>query len=372
MKYAAFIAALLLIFSFSAALPAAALSDPYSEEYDLSGAGELESSVPEDARGLLRQFGADPKNSDWVSGLSIAKVLNYIFGLFTGGSSAPLTSGGCLLGLILISAALPAVSFGKGEGKTLITTLCSALCISGPVWSSVSAAVSAVRSGSGFMLSFIPVFAGVTALSGGSVTSVSASAMLLGAAEAVGAAAAFAVLPIMGAYLAISICSGISPLISDCGIAEGLKKAAFWIISLITTVFLGVLSIQTAINSAADTLAMKTGKFILGTAVPIAGPALSEAAATVAASVSLLRSSVGIYGIVALAAILLPITVELLLWRAVMAVCSAAAQLFSLPAANKLIKAVDQMLSMLIGVILLVGAMFIISLTVIISAVKTI
>ena len=47
MKYAAFIAALLLIFSFSAALPAAALSDPYSEEYDLSGAGELESELAE-------------------------------------------------------------------------------------------------------------------------------------------------------------------------------------------------------------------------------------------------------------------------------------------------------------------------------------
>lgn len=366
MKYAAFIAALMLIFS----LPAAAVGDPYSEEYYLSGADELGDSLPQDARELLGRFGADPKSSDWASGLSAARVISYIFGLFTDEAAAPIKSGGCLLGLILISAAIPAVSFGKCDGKTLISALCTALCISVPVWNSVSAAVAAVKSASGFMLGFIPVFAGVTALSGGGVTSPAASALLLGAAEAVGAAAAFAVLPIMGSYLAIGICSGVSPLINECGIAEGLKKAAFWILSLMTTVFLGVLGIQTAVNSAADSLAMKTGKFIIGTAVPIAGPALSEAAATVAASVSLLRSSIGIYGIAALAAILLPIVTELLLWRAAAAVCSAAARLFSLSAADKLIKAVDQMLSLLIGVILLVGAMFIISLAVVISAVK--
>ena len=366
MKVQRIAAVLLAVLIFS--MPAAALSDPYSEEYSLSGVGELSSALPDNAEEILREFGVDPSASGWVASLSLSRVFSYIFRMFTGAAGAPIAAGGALLAFIIIAAALPALSAGKSEISTFVTVLCSAICIAAPVWKSVSAAVSAVRAGSEFMLAFVPVFAGVTALSGGGVSAASTSALLLAAAEAVGAAAAFVIVPVMGSYLAMSLCSAVSPFTAENGLADGLRRAALWTLSFITTVFLGILGIQTAVNSAADTLALKTGKFIIGTAVPIAGPALSEAAAAVSASLMLLRSSVGIYGIVALAAILLPIIAELLLWRAVLLICSAAARQFSLGAADKILKAVDQMIALLIGVVLLVAAMFIISLALTVSA----
>lgn len=357
---------LLLLFT----VPAAAQDDVYSAEYDLSGAGELQAALPDTARDFLNEYGIDPADSGWVSALSDSSVFSHIIGLFTGGMKTPLAVGGLLLGLILLTAALPAVSAERGTELTPVSVLCAALCVAAPVWNTVSAAVSAVRGSSSFMLAFVPVFAGVVAVSGGTVSSVSMSALLLAAAEGVGAVAAFAVLPMMGAYLAMSLCTAVSPLAANNDIADLIRRMAFWILSFATTVFLGILGIQTSVNAAADTLALKTGKFILGTAVPIAGPALSEAASTVAASLSLLRSSVGLYGIVALAAILLPILAELLLWRAVLLICGAVAGQFSLGGVTKLIKAVDLMLSLLVGVVLLTAALFIISLTVVVSAVK--
>ena len=71
-----------------------------------------------------------------------------------------------------------------------------------------------------------------------------------------------------------------------------------------------------AVNSSADTLTAKTARFIIGSSVPVAGGVLSEALGTVTASVTLLKSSVGIYGAAACAAILLPLITELLMWRA--------------------------------------------------------
>ena len=95
---------------------------------------------------------------------------------------------------------------------------------------------------------------------------------------------------------------------------------------------------------------------------------LSEAFGTVLSSVTLLRSSVGIYGAVACAAILLPLITELLMWRAVLLITSGLAGLFSLPQISGLLKAVDSMMSVLLGIILMVGAMFIISLAVVVTA----
>ena len=99
-----------------------------------------------------------------------------------------------------------------------------------------------------------------------------------------------------------------------------------------------------------------------------AGAALSEAVSTISASVMLLRSSIGIYGVVALAAIFLPTLTELLLWRATLMITSSAASLFSLEKISGILKAVDTMLSVLVGILLLVAGMFIISLTVVITA----
>lgn len=343
--------------------------DPYTNEYELSGAGELENALPEETRQWLAENELDPADSDWVNRLTAKGVFGHLWDFLSSGAAAPLKSGMLLIGIILITAAFPVLApDGKAfEPANQAAALATALTVAFPVWEAVSAAVDAIKGCGTFMLSFIPVFAVIVRVSGASVTAASMSALLLGAAELVTSAASYAVLPMMGSYLAMSLCSSVSPLIAGTGIAESIRKIAFWILSLVSTLFVGILSIQTAVNSAADSLALKTTRFIVGTSVPVAGSALSEAVSTVTASLGLLRSSVGIYGVVALAAILLPLLIELLIWRLVMAAGVMTAELFGQVTVTKILKAVDTMLSVLVGVMLLVGAMFIISLTVIVG-----
>ena len=138
--------------------------------------------------------------------------------------------------------------------------------------------------------------------------------------------------------------------------------------SFISTVFLGVLSIQTVVNAHADNLSMRTAKFIIGSAVPVAGGVLSEALGTLTASVSLLKSSVGIYGVIICCLIFLPIIIELILWRFSLWVADFVSLQFSLSKISSLLQSIDAVLSILIGVILLTAAMFIISLSVVIGS----
>lgn len=361
-----FFVALILIFAFSMPVCAEG-TDLFAEQYEISGADRLGGSLPDSAREFFSENGIEPSDPNWVNSLSGENVFRHIWGFVTSGAKTPLKTCAAVIGIILITAALTAMNEKEGIMPTAVyaSVLASAAVIAVPVFSAVTAAVNAMKGCAAFMLSFIPVFAAVVAASGKAVTAASMSTLLLLSAQAVSYISNFVVIPLMGGYLAVSISSSVSPLVSRSGIAESIKKIAFWILSLITTLFLGILSIQTAVNSAADTLSVRTAKFILGTSVPIAGTALSEAVSTVTASLSLLKSSVGIYGVVAASAIFLPITAELVLWRLMLMLTSSISQIFSLVRISSVLKAVDTMLSLLIGTVLLTAAMFIISLAVV-------
>lgn len=347
--------------------------DFYAEQYKISGAEEIEENLPDGAQEYFEKNGIDPSDSKWVNRLSAENVFEHIWGFIASGAKTPLKAGAGIIGIILLSAALGAAEQKSSAVSAAMyaSAVAAAAVIAAPVFSVISASVDALQGLSVFMLAFVPIFAVIVASSGAAVTSASMSALLLTATQAVSYISNFAVLPLMGGYLALSISTSVSPLIKKSGITDTVKKLAFWIMSFISTVFIGILSIQTAVNASADSLTVKTAKFIIGSSVPVAGGALSEALNTVTASMGLLKSSVGIYGVVACCAALLPLVLELIIWRAVLIITSGVSELFSLPEISGILKAVDAMFSILIGIMLLTGAMFVISLTVVVTAGKT-
>ncbi len=344
----------------------------YDRQYEKSGAESIKSALDDETADFLEENGIDPKSKDFASSLTAENVFSHIGNFLKSGAQKPLASGGIIIGIILISAAVS--SFENQEKLSsaagITCTLAVGCAVSGPIWSTVSAASAAVSGSSTFMLSFVPIFASLIALSGAGATAAASSSVLLLSAELVSSVASFAVMPIMGCYLAVSLCGFLSGAGAD-SLASVIKKFSLWTLSLVTTVFLGVLSIQTSISTAADSVTLKTAKFIVGTSVPVAGSVLSEAASAVSASVGLLRSSVGIYGVVALCVIFLPIILELFLWRAVLTVCAAVGDALSVGEISKLLRATDGMISVLLGITALVATMFIISLAVVISVVRT-
>ena len=370
---------LFLIFAalFTISVSAAESESPeefYAEQYKNSGAEDLENSLPDSAKDYFSEHGIDPSDYNWVNSLSAESVFKHILTFISSGAKAPLNTGAVIIAIILISAALTSAEIKSSAMTAAIyaSAAASAAVIAVPVSSVINTSVNALRGIGVFMLSFIPVFAVIVAASGATVTAASMSALLLAAAETVSYISSFIVLPLMGGYLTLSLSSAVSPLIKKSGITETVKKLAFWIMAFISAVFVGILGIQTAVNSSADTLVSKTAKFIIGSSIPVAGGVLSEAMNTVTASMGLLKSSIGIYGALACAVTLLPLVIELLIWRAVLLISSSVSEIFSLGGIAGLLRAIDSMLSVLIGIILLVGAMFVISLAAVVTGVRTV
>lgn len=372
-KYVIIMFAFFFVFSIKCSARQPEDNEIYKEQYELSEADQIKESLPDETADYLAENGIDPENPDWVNSLTSENVFSHIWEFLKSGAKSPLAAGAAIFSVIIISAALSGMETGSSAATTALyaTVLSVAAVICVPVISVITASVNAMQGCAVFMTAFVPVFAVIVASSGAAVTSVSMSALLLGAAQTVSYISNFVVIPLLSGFLAISIATSVSPLLTRSGIADGIKKIAFWIMSLMTTVFVGILSIQTAVNASADTLAMKTAKFIVGSSVPVAGTVLSEALTTVTASMGILKSSVGVYGVIACCAIFLPLLAELFIWRIVLMLNAVVSDLFSLGKISGLLRSVDTVISVIIGIIMLTCAMFVISLSIVVSAGKT-
>lgn len=360
--------ALVLLFPFNVS---AESNDFYEKQYEISGIENIEEHLPEDAKEYITENEIIPDSEALTETLKPENVFAHIWNFIKSGAKTPITSGLGILGVIIISSAIEGWGETASASAVRYATVISAVSvIAFPVSSVITAGVEAMKGCAVFMTAFVPIFAAVTAASGNPVTSASMSALLLGAAQAVSFIANFIVIPLMGGYLAITIASSVSPVVSNSGIADGIKKLSFWIMSLTSTVFIGILSIQTALGASSDGLSVRTAKFIIGSSVPVAGTVLSEALTTVTAAMGTLKASVGIYGVIACAVIFLPILAELFLWRLVLMVTDSVSSLFSLGKISLVIKGIDSVMAVLIGIILLILAVFIISLTIVVGAIK--
>ncbi len=352
------------------ALPARAQSNEiYINQYKSSGMEKTENTLPDETKSILKDFGFTPENPSGINNITPKSAVKMISDFVKSKGKLPLKSGFCTLAVILLCAAFGMFCENSPINEAVNGVMNIIICLSivAPVFSVITAVASAIKGTGVFMISFVPVYAGLTAAGGKAVTAAGFSTVLLFFSQLAVNIAGFVVVPVMSAYLALSISAGVSPLLSELNFAESLKKAALFGLGLVFTVFVGLISVQTTVNSAADGVSMRTLKFMVGTFVPVAGSALSEAAATVTASLNLLKSTAGIYAVAAVFILFLPMVIEIILWRVCLLFSRSAAGMFGLKKCADVCTAVDSTLSVLLGIIIFAAALFIISLSVIIK-----
>ncbi len=336
--------------------------DIYSEQYNASGADSLSDALPDNVADSLDKLDISGTDISWTEYFTPKNIFSHIFDFFKSGGKRPLTAGLSVLAVMLFSTAVKALN-DKNKTVDYVLSIGVTVAVVLPAVSSIKACVSVIETACVFMLALIPVYASVLVSGGKPLTASGFSAVMLSVSNAVSSLCSFVIVPLTGIQLALSVSSSVSPDIKTESLSKGIKRASLWIMSLSTTVLLGILGIQTVVSGSADSVSSKMAKFLLGTAVPVVGSTVSEALATVKGCVKLLGSSVAVYAIVALCCLVLPIIIELLLWRVSMLFCASFAETLSQDKCASLLRAVDSAISFVLGVVILVGMLFIISVT---------
>lgn len=350
---------------------ASAETDDFLSE---SGAGELFDSLDDETKALFEAAGISDLSFDSLFSVSAGDIRNSVKKLITGGIEAPLNSFVRLMAVIVLLSVfecfMPEDSPIKSVSEVAGTLFCIVSVIS-PLTTAMVSAASSITVSSSFMLGLVPVLAAVVSASGNPSLALSFQSIAFAAAQFISAVSKNCIMPLVGAVLALDITGAVMPSFRLSGLTRFIKKTLTSVMTFSATVFVAFLSIKDALANAADTVTSRGIKLAISSAVPVVGGALSEAYSGVIGSIVLARSTVGIFGIAAIALINLPSCIQLVFWIFALKLSAAAGELFGQNSTAELLKNIASAITLLNVVLVFNGVLFIIS-TALLVAVKAV
>ena len=320
----------------------------YAEEFDY-GRDALESALPDDAREYLESEGITPETT---AAFSFSEALGKVFELLKSKASKPLKTLCALCGIVLFCALTQSLEH-SGSLKGVFSAagvLCGAGIAAAAMYDLLNSSLTAISAAANFMLIFIPVLTGISAAAGHTLTAAAVNSAIIGCTQLFSQLAANFLAPLCGAILGVSTAGAVHPQLKLDKIGALIKKFVIWGLTLVMTVFMGVLSIQTAISAASDNAAVKTAKFMVSQGVPIVGGTVSDAVNTLQTGISILKSSVGVYGIIAAAAVIVPVLTGLFCYKIAIILAQNMAEIFDLKELAALFKSCGAIVTIIIAI----------------------
>lgn len=348
------------------------MDQTYSEQLEISGAKELEDALPSETGEQIENWGLSLDNPESMSSPDVATVFSHLLTLAATAVSTPLTAGAATLVVVLVCGVFGVL---KREGASHFDSLMEyfgVLCVCSisllPLMDSVRSMGEAVSVCGGFMLVFVPIYAGIMLAGGGAAAAAGSQTLVFGAAQLIGRAADTALVPAAGGLMSLSAVSSLFTEVRLEGFIRALQRAVNWLLGISMTLFSALLTLGGAVSSATDSVAMRTTKFMTASFVPVVGGAVSEALSSVLTCVGVLRATVGAYGVIAMAVTLLPALVQLLMWKLMLLLTAAAADVFGVDGVSRLLTGVGSVVGILIAVVVSVMVVFLVSIGIMMMA----
>ncbi len=271
-----------------------------------------------------------------------------------------------VIGVVVLAALLSVITGGL-TGVSRAVEMCIRACTFAAI--SAVAVECASKLGEYFdrlfsaVASFLPLSAVLYAM-GGNLTAAASTGTTLGITLSV---CQFfctkTVIPIFCLCLCLTLLSVFDTQGAAAGGAVGTTIRKWYTTSLSFVMMILTVSVAGSgiLASKADSLAMRGAKFAVSSFVPISGGTVSSTLGTLAASVEMLRGSVGVIGITIIILMLVPTVVELALMRAVFAIGGFCASTLGCTSESRLLSELDSLYGYLEGIAVLSAAVFIIS-----------
>ncbi len=215
----------------------------------------------------------------------------------------------------------------------------------------------------------IPAITAVQVASGeGLRAAVSGTALSFGIAVVESVAAA--VLPaVAGCSFGFALIGSLGGELHLDGIAKSLRGLYLTVLGLLSFLLTTSLAMQRTLVGSADTAALRSAKYAVGTMIPIVGGTISSLLGTLGASMSLLKSTVGVSVLAAILLLSIPPLVYLLLARFSFSISGAVAHLLGLSRLEGLFSEFRGVYDMMLAVGAISSCMFLISLSLLIGGV---
>jgi stage III sporulation protein AE len=335
----------------------------YENQLEQSGANELFEKAPN---------GVKANDQGEFLNFSIKDIFNNLIKSIKNEITNPFKTLLLIIGMILLFSLINtfSTSFNQSEFSKvfeIVVALSIAIAILTPIIEIIKSSNAVIKHFSDFTASFLPVFCGIVVASGKVLTGGVYNSIMLGVIHIITAISASILIPFLGIYLAFNFIGSINNQININGVCNMIRNIIVWIIGISITIFIGLLSIQTIVANATDTVTMRTTKFMIGSFLPIVGGAISEAFNSIQGCLSLIKSTVGTFGIICFLSLFLPIIIKITVFIFVIIISSTVSEIFENTTITKVLKACSNTLIILLSLIISILVFVIIATTILLS-----
>ena len=257
----------------------------------------------------------------------------------------------------------------KKPHENIINPICS-LCICGslilPITQLIASSKLIISNASNFTLGLGAVISGIMIASGRTITASSYHYTVVLSGQIISKFSEGMLIPFMNSLFGISIISSVSNRIKLEKFCFTVYKSLKTIVKFVSTLFVGILTLQNILASSADNLGITGAKMLIDTCVPIVGGAVSDAFATVSGCLKLLKSGAGAFGIIAGLFVFIPIITECIIWIVFLNICEFLSDTFELTKPSSLFKSTAEIVKTLMAILICIGVIIISSSAVII------
>lgn len=329
----------------------------------------LDDSITDEASDYFEDNDITLEDSSSLTKMSIGDVLKYIIKNIKYSISRPMRLLGITLAITILIAVVESLNSENSSTSLskvfdIIGVLLCVTVLYKYIADSIQLTAKTLQDGSNFMICYVPVFASIVASSGNITSAGVYNSLIVLVSQYTVKIATTVLVPMMGIYMAMSIVEVINPGISLSGFSNGIKKATIWMLGLIMTLFVGMISVQSIAGASADSVAIRAGKFVASSFIPVIGSAISDAYTTVRGSLGLLRSGIGIFGIIILLLTVLPPLISVTVTKLAVVFSCFVSDILGVKKVNMLLKSISSVLSIAISLMISFSLILIISTTV--------
>ena len=308
--------------------------------------------------------------------LDTNQLLKNIFPLLGTEIKEALKVMGSILIIVLIHSVLKSISDNlNNKSVAQITYYVQYILIATVIMTNFSSIITLTKEAVGNMISFIQLLFPLLMtlmLASGSVVSVNlVQPIILFIINLISNIFQSIIIPIILVGTALAIVSKISDRIQIDKLSKFLKSSSVWVIGILLTIFVGVLSIEGTLGSSVDGITAKTAKAAVSSFIPVVGKVLGDAVDTVIGCSAILKNAIGIVGVIVVIAIcitpILKLAIITIIYHLTAALCEPIAD-------SKIVSLITQMadtFKILLAILCSISVMLIIGIPLVINISNT-
>ena len=300
--------------------------------------------------------------------LLYGKILN----LFGSEVLKGISSLACIIVIVIIHSILRSVSENLNrENISKLIFYVEYIAIVTVIMTNFSDVIQLVRDTAnnlvGFTNSLVPILISLMLFTGSITTTTIMEPLILFIINFIGTLIQNLLIPITLIVAALSIVSKVSDKVQIDNLSKFMKSGVVWVLGIVLTIFVGILSLEGTLSSSIDGVTAKTAKAVVSSAIPVVGKILGDAVDSVLGCGVVLKSAVGFVGVI----IIVGICIIPILKLAVLTIAYKLAASVTEPIADgKIVKLLDQMgdiFKILLAILSAISVMVIVGITLVIK-----